>query len=200
MIDFYFDFSSPYGYLGAFQIENLARKYGVVVNWKPFMVGAVFKTTGNRPLLEQPVKGEYSKYDWARYAKILGVKWILPDPFPVTTVAAARGFYWLDRQDVGLAKRFASMAYEKYFGDGINIGSDESVADIAVSLGVERQDFLDAIRSDEVKQLLRDATDAAVKRGVFGSPFYFLGDEPFMGSDRMWMIEIFLQKQGINPK
>ena len=98
-LEFFFDFSSPYSYLASFKVDDLAEGGGRVAAWKPFMLGATFKHSGNRPLTEQPLKGAYSKHDFDRVARYQGVPWTFPAVFPIATMAAARIFYWLDAED-----------------------------------------------------------------------------------------------------
>ncbi len=64
IIEYFFDFSSPYGYFASFKIDDIAEKYGRRAVWKPVMIGAAFHESGNKPLIEQPIKGEYSRRDW----------------------------------------------------------------------------------------------------------------------------------------
>ncbi|MEP7329929.1 MAG: DsbA family protein, partial [Betaproteobacteria bacterium] len=68
-IDFYFDFSSPYGYIAAQKIEALAARHGRTVNWHPILLGVIFRTTGGAPLPQLPMKGPYSVHDFARSAR-----------------------------------------------------------------------------------------------------------------------------------
>jgi 2-hydroxychromene-2-carboxylate isomerase len=82
-IDFYFDFSSPYGYLASTQIDGLAAKHGRAVTWRPILLGAVFKITGGQPLATIPLKNSYSAHDMARSARLLNVPFKLPTKFPV---------------------------------------------------------------------------------------------------------------------
>ena len=70
-IEFYFEFSSPYGYIAAQQVDQLGERVGRQVNWRPMLLGPVFKVTGQAPLVEVPMKGEYSKHDFARSARKL---------------------------------------------------------------------------------------------------------------------------------
>ncbi len=70
-IEFYFDFSLPYGYFASVQVDGLAAKFGRTVAWKPIMIGAAFKETGSRPLIEQPIKGDYCRHDWQRLPRLL---------------------------------------------------------------------------------------------------------------------------------
>ena len=81
-IEFYFDFSSPYGYFASHAIDDLAAKYGREVVWKPIMLGPVLKRTGGLPAVAQPIKGESCVHDWDRLGRFLEVPWVLPDPFP----------------------------------------------------------------------------------------------------------------------
>ena len=88
-LDFYFDFSSPYGYLASEWIDVLAEKYGRAVVWRPVLLGILFKSTGSAPLAQIPLKGAYSLHDFARSARYLGVDYRQPTDFPIATHHAA---------------------------------------------------------------------------------------------------------------
>src|SRR3954470_22050117 len=121
-IDFYFDFSSPYGYFGAMRIDELAARHGRQVNWHPVLLGVVFKTTGGAPLPTIPIKGEYSLHDFARSARFYGIPFQLPAVFPIASQASARAVMWA-RAEGGPAKavELAKALYRAYFVDGVNI-------------------------------------------------------------------------------
>lgn len=193
-IDFYFDFSSPYGYLAADKIDRVADKYGRRTRWHPIMLGVVFKETGNAPNADISGKSEYMHYDVGRLAKMMGLPLTWPDRFPIATLAGARAFYWLEETAPEKAKPFAKACYRRYFGDGVDISSKEAVADVAAELGIDGVGLMDATADPKQKQRVKDETAKAIDRGVFGSPFFFVGDEPFFGSDRFWQIERFLGK------
>ncbi len=194
IIEFFFDFSSPYGYFAIDKIESIARKQALESVWKPIMLGAALKKTGNRPLYQQPLKGDYCKHDWARMAKYMGLPWTLPAPFPIQTLVAARAFYWLNEQDKELAKNFARATYLKYFGEGKDITSVEAVAEIAAGLNIDPAELTTAVADTVIKERLKQETTDALDRGVFGSPFFIVDGEGFWGSDRMWMIKKHLQQ------
>ncbi|PPR75804.1 MAG: 2-hydroxychromene-2-carboxylate isomerase [Alphaproteobacteria bacterium MarineAlpha3_Bin5] len=194
-IEFYFDFSSAYSYFAASKIDDLAVEFERPVIWKPFMLGAAMKLTGNVPLTEQPIKREYCKNDWIRLAKFQGLPWILPKNFPIATVAAARGFYWIDQTNSSSAKQFARGCFHKYFGEGIDISKLEIIADIAESEGFARSAFLSAIQEPHIKKILKEKTDEAIKRGMFGAPFFVVGNEMFWGADRLWMLRHWLKRE-----
>ncbi len=193
-IDFYFDFASPYGYLAAQRIDALAERHGRVAHWRPTLIGAAFKQTGARPLLGQPMKGDYALRDIARAARRLGVPVQVPQPFPFLSVAAARAFYWqADRDETG-AISLARALYHVAFGEGGDIASAQRVAEIAnATCGHPVDEVLAALNDPGVEDRLRAEVDAALARGVFGSPFVFVDDEPFWGFDRLPDIEAWLE-------
>lgn len=193
-IDFYFDFSSPYGYLAAEKIDALAAAHGRTVNWRPILLGAVFKLNGMQPLVGIPMKGSYAKHDIARSARLLGVKIKMPSKFPVNTVAPCRAFYWLHARDPALAKQFAQAAYRAYFTEDRDISSTEVTANIAAKLGVDKPTVLGALEDPAVKERAKTEVDAAIERGVFGSPYIVIDGEPFWGSDRLEQVERWLTK------
>jgi 2-hydroxychromene-2-carboxylate isomerase len=195
-IDFYFDFSSPYGYLGSERIEEVAARHGRNVLWHPILLGVVFKVTGGAPLTEIPVKGEYSKLDFARSARFLGVPFRLPSRFPIATQQAARAFLWLDDQDPVLAKNFAHAVFRAYFAEDIDISDMSNLLGVAESMGVERRALQAAVSDSALKDRLRARNDAAMARGVFGSPFFFVDGEPFWGVDRLPHLERWLESGG----
>lgn len=195
-VDFYFDFSSPYGYFAAMKLDELAARHKRSVNWRPFLLGAVFKITKMQPLLDYPIKGDYMKRDWARFSRLLGVKFKLPEAFPFAAVNASRIFYWLNRKDPDAARAFARAAFQAAFGEGREIVSVGSVAALAEPYGVASGDVIAANADPAVKELLRQEVDAAIARGVFGSPFIVVDGEPFWGADRLDQVDGWLATGG----
>jgi len=195
-IEFYFDFSSPYGYLASTRIEELAARHGRETLWRPILLGAVFKATGGRPLAELPLKWDYSARDIARFARLWGVPFRLPARFPIATQAPARAFYWADGRDPGLAKRLAGALFHAYFAEGRDIGSPAVTAEVGTALGLEPAQVLAAINDPAIKERLKGETDAALARGVFGSPYLIADGEPFWGADRLDHLERWLATGG----
>lgn len=195
-IDFYFDFSSPYGYFMSEKIDEVAARYGREVRWRPYLLGAVYKKLGSQPLPNLPLKGPYSVRDFERSARFLGLSCRIPEAFPVATQHAARAFYWLADRDPALARRFALATLRAYFGDGRDISQLDAVLDLAAGLGVDRAALAAALDGDELKARLRAECEAAIERGVFGSPFVIIDGEPFWGVDRLPQIERWLEMGG----
>ncbi len=138
VIDFYFDFSSPYGFIGSEKIEALAARHGRSVAWHPVLLGVVFKQTGSVPLTQVPLKGDYSKRDFARSARFHGVAaFRMPTVFPISTQAPARIVVWLQRTNPELAAGALHALYRAFFVDDVDISNPDRAAAIAAQCGVD---------------------------------------------------------------
>jgi len=193
-IDFWFDFSSPYGYLLSEKIDGVAAKHGRKVRWHPILLGIVFKATGSAPLtLQNQAKASYSLHDFSRSARFMGIPYLHPSQFPLATQNAARAYYWLHGQDCGLARQFAHATFRALYVDNRDISSPDTVLDIAEKLGVDRETLAVALQSPEIKARLKDEVDLAIQAGVFGSPYVLIDGEAFFGADRLPQIEHWLE-------
>ncbi|MDY7577422.1 2-hydroxychromene-2-carboxylate isomerase [Herbaspirillum sp. RTI4] len=197
-LDFYFDFSSPYGYFGATKIEALAAAAGREVEWHPLLLGAIFKNIGTASLVSVPLKGPYSLHDMQRSARFHGIPFRMPDTFPVSTQIAARAMLWI-KQHLGkaVATQFALAVYHAYFYDNQDIGSLPLILDIAAANGADRPQLEAALAQDEIKNALKASIEAALERGVFGAPFVIVDGEAFWGLDRFEQLAAFLKNGSI---
>ncbi len=195
-IDFYFDFSSPYGYLASRRIGELAAAHGRSVRWRPMMLGAAFAATGGKPLVDLPLKGDYARHDLARTARFWGIPFALPKRFPVPTLAAARAFYWLEEAAPARAVPFAEAAFSALFAEDRDIADRAVVGALLGAVGADVEAGSVAIDRPEIKEKLKAETAAAIDRGVFGSPFIVIDGEPFWGADRLDQVERWLVTGG----
>jgi 2-hydroxychromene-2-carboxylate isomerase len=194
-IDFYFDFSSPYGYLASTAIDALAARHGRTVRWRPFLIGALYKQLGYAPL-EQPGKRAYFLHDVKRSARAMGVMLDIPPSFPEALIAPARAVYWIADRDEAKAGAFAAAAFRAYWSEGRKLADPEIVAAIAAAQGFARESVLAALADPAVKDRLKAETDAAIAAGIFGSPFIVVDGERFWGSDRLDQVEKWLATGG----
>ena len=193
-IEFYFEFGSPYGYFAAHEMASLSEEFDVEIDWKPFMLGSACKETNAQPLMNIPLKGPYCVQDWERIALLKSVRWQLPSRFPAALLAPARGFYWLQSLgEIELSKTFALAAYQAYFADDRPMWDVCETAKVAQECGINPIEFEAAITSSEVKNLLIQKGEEAIKNGVFGSPFFKVDGESFWGWDRIWMLKHWLE-------
>ena len=196
-IDFYFDFSSPYGYLASQKIDALAAKYGRTVDWHPVLLGAIFKETGMSPLTLIPLKGNYSRRDFARSARFHGIAaFKMPSKFPIPSQAPARIVVWLKAQDPALAVRVAKALFRAFFVDDVDISNVDAAVAVAAKEGVDATAARTAVDDPAIKDALKREVGEAIALGVFGSPYIVVDGEPFWGLDRFDQIERWLATGG----
>lgn len=199
-IDFYFDFSSPYGYLASTRIEAIAAKHDRSVVWKPILLGAIFKVSGQAPLTTYPLKGDYALKDFDRAAREHGTPYRQPDPFPISAIAVSRVCYWLNatkesNQSEQLTE-FVHAALKAYYVEGKNIGEPAVVLSIAESVGIDKNALSEGLADQAIKDALRTAVEDAISKGVFGSPTCVVDEEMFWGSDRLEQVDRWLSRGG----
>jgi 2-hydroxychromene-2-carboxylate isomerase len=198
-IDFFFDFISPFGYFASLRIDALAAAHGRTVEWHSMLLGvSVVKVMGMRPLFEIPLRGEYLKHDAARYMRRHGIVLKRPiDRPPSNPLFAGRAFHWLRRYAPERARPAAAALFAAYWAEDIALDSPESVADIA-GLGhdADRRAVLDGITGPEGSALLRQAVDASIARGVFGSPSFIVDGELFFGVEKLELVTEWLKCGG----
>lgn len=195
-IEFYFDFSSPYGYLAAKQIDTIAADNGRTIKWCPILLGFIFKVTESKPLVQVPLKGAYSLRDMNRCAREKNIAFSMPDTFPVNSIAAARTVLWAGQQMPELQQKIIHAIYDAYFIENIDISDPTAVVDIASKIGVDKHELNAALEDKAVKAMLKTAVDEAVEKGVFGSPFIIVDGEPFWGHDRLDQVTRWLATGG----
>jgi len=195
-VDFWFEFSSPYGYIASQVADDLEKRMGRALRWRPMLLGPIFKVTGQAPLVGIPLKGDYSKRDFARTARMYGVPFRYPDKFPIGTAAALRAFYWVDDRDPAKARELAKAIYRAYFAENRDIGGAPIVCEVASSLGIDPAELGQALEDPAIKERGKREVDTAIAAGVFGSPYFIADGEPFWGVDRMPMLEKWVKSGG----
>lgn len=183
-VEFFYDLASPYTYLASTQIEAIAADCDAVVAWRPFLLGGVFKSTGNTPPAFLPERGRYMARDLHRWIAHYGVAMnnvmpimnsLLPmrvlagtpaDALPERTHRLFRA-YWVDQQDV---------------------------TDVAVLTDLVGAEAVARAGEQATKDALKATTDEAVRRGAFGAPTFFVADEMYFGNDRLPFVEQHLRR------
>ena len=192
-IEFYFDFSSPYSYIASEQIDALAAKYGRTVEYKPLLLGAVFKASGSAPLTElYGPKAQYAIRDFARSARHAGVPYRQPSRFPIASMAAKRSVVWLQQHRPERTAPFIHAVYRAFFVDDRDISDPAVVSDIAREVGIDTAALTAGIQQPEIKDRLRAQVERAIEAGFFGAPTIIVDGELFWGNDRMPQIERWL--------
>ncbi len=184
-VDFYFDFGSPAAYLAYTQLAKLTADTGVSVVMKPLLLGGVFQATGNRPPISVPLKGSYLFQDMARYARRYGVALNMNPHFPINTITLMRAASGLQLHNDARFDLFCSTIFKAIWVDSKNMNDLAVVGAVLHEAGFDGAAMLALSSMQEVKDLLKAQTQAAVDRGIFGAPTFFVGDEMFWGQDRL---------------
>ncbi len=199
-IEFYYDYSSPYGYLGSERIEAIANKHDHKILWRPILLGAVFKVTKQTPLTYAPLKGDYSIMDFARSAREHKLNYKHPSHFPIGAVAASRATLWLREHDDAAVQAqttaFVHAIFHAYFANDQDITDTAVLSTLAKSIGIDAQAMAAALAEPRVKDLLRHEVESAIEKGVFGSPMMMIGTEQFWGNDRLEQLDRWMATGG----
>lgn len=195
-IEFWFDFSSGYAYFAARQIDALGARVGRAILWRPYMLGTAFKVTGMRGLSATPMKGDYARHDWQRAARQLGIPFAPPADHPKIALPATRTFYWIEANHPGQARPFAREVFARYYSGTLDTSDPGAVAALAAALGLPHAAVRAGLEDPAIKDHARALSEAAVARGIFGSPFFVMDGEPFWGWDRLPMLEEWARTGG----
>ena len=185
-LDFWFDFASTYSYPAALRIGALAEDAGVTVNFRPFLLGPMFKAQGwtTSPFNLYPAKGGYMWRDLERICADLTLPFVRPDPFPQNSLIAARVALIGLRESWG--EEFCLEVFRSQFGEGERIDDADAIGRVLTRLEIAPEPVLKAAQSEDNKVRLRDQTDEAAQRGIFGAPTFITADgELFWGNDRL---------------
>ncbi|MCY7294855.1 2-hydroxychromene-2-carboxylate isomerase [Alteromonas sp. a30] len=184
-LEFWYEFSSPYCYLTAKRIAELANEKGFVVDWKPFLLGAVFKAENRDAPVSIPAKAKYMRRDMLRKSKNLGYPYKWPDTFPTFALVPAR---------IGTAIHgepweadFIKGIFELYFEQGVDIsGKDPApIQALLERLGAPVAEIFAKLEQAEFKDALKQNTDKAIEIGIFGAPMFFAKGEMFWGDESL---------------
>jgi 2-hydroxychromene-2-carboxylate isomerase len=200
-VEFYYDLVSPYSYLVRGQIERVCEEHGAELVLRPMLLGAVHKASGNRAPIETPAKARYQTRDIHRWAERYGLPMRFPDPFPFRTLKTMRAAMWCAER--GELEPFTREAFALYWEEGgAPKGVEEAdetgpLSEVARRIGHDPDELLQGAATPEAKVALKNASEEAVERGVFGAPAFFVGGEMFWGNDRLLFVEEELSRGGV---
>ena len=191
-VDFYYDYISPASYLAWTQLIDICKCSNATINYKPMLLGGVFKAhTSNSPVII-PAKWEWMKADFVRYAKYYDVPYQLNPHFIFSTVNAMRGAIWALSNN--LIEAYNHAMFTAAWVDGKDLSDHNVFADTLERAGINSATVLEAIANSEMKSALIQCTDEAVELGIFGAPSMIVDGEMFFGQDRLIWVERALSK------
>lgn len=184
-IELWFDFASHYSYLAVMRIEDAAAARGVGLEWRPFVLGAIFRSYGwvSSPFVLHKEKGEYAWLDVARQCRKLGLPWTRPSRFPRPALLPLR-VALLGAEEAWIGD-FCRRIMRLNFAEDRDIDAVPAVAEALEGLGLPAAALIEEAQAQPNKFRLREQTERARQRSVFGAPTFFAGAEMFWGNDRL---------------
>tara|TARA_B100000035_G_C21025664_1_gene566104 strand:- start:857 stop:1456 length:600 start_codon:yes stop_codon:yes gene_type:complete len=196
-IEFYFDFASPNAYLSHKVLKQIVEKKNVEVKYIPVLLGGIFKATNNKPPMEQffgvKNKNEYQNLEMERFIKRHGLHNFKMNPhFPVISLQIIRGAVAAEMD--GYLEDYIDKVLVHMWEEPKKMDDPEVIKTAYDESGFDSEKLMAQMQDPDVKAKLISNTEAAVERGVFGIPTFFIDDEMFFGKDTLWQIEEILEK------
>lgn len=184
-VEFYFDLGSPATYLAYTQLPKICERTDSQLIYIPILLGGVFKATGNASPATIPAKGRYMFQDLDRYAKRYGVPLKFNPHFPINTLMLMRAVTGMQLRHPERFRAFIDCLFHALWVDGRSLDDLATVASVLTQNGFDPKKVLALTADEEVKAALKDNTEKAVQRGVFGAPSMFVDNQLFFGQDRL---------------
>jgi len=189
---FYFDFGSPNAYLAHKVIPGIEQRTGARFVYIPALLGGIFKATGNQSPAQAfagiPSKLAYEAKETRRFVKRHGITEYAMNPhFPVNTLQIMRGA--VAAQQLGVFEAYVEAVFRAMWVDGLKMDDPAVIEAAFTKAGLPAARLLELMADPAVKAKLIENTEAAVAKGVFGSPSFLVGDELFFGKDRLRDVE-----------
>tara|TARA_R110002094_G_scaffold129199_1_gene123143 strand:- start:162 stop:746 length:585 start_codon:yes stop_codon:yes gene_type:complete len=186
-IDFYYDYVSATSYLAWTQLQGLCERTGACINYKPILLGGVFKAANNISPMTIPAKWEWFKKDLERHAAHYGIPYQLNPHFPFSSVNALRGAFWAQAND--RLEDYNRAMFTAAWAEGKDLSSKEVLEKVLTAAGFNAADVMEAMTQQENKTALIEATQAAAEQGIFGAPSMVVEGELHFGQDRLQWVE-----------
>lgn len=185
-VEFLFDFGSPTTYIAYRVLPRIAAAGAAEVLWRPILLGGIFRATGNASPVMVPAKGRWMLKDLARWAQKYEIPFVPNPHFPINTLLLMRGAMgYLGTPNF---HRYLEIVFEALWVEQQNLNDEEVVGSVLSAGGLDPQEFLGLVGNPDIKARLKADTEAAVERGVFGAPTFFVDSNMYFGQDRLQFV------------
>ena len=187
-VEFFFDYGSPASHLAFFELRKIAREAGAEILWRPILLGGVFKAINSHSPVDIVPKGKWMMWDLANYAERYGVPFVHNPHFVINTLPIMRGAIVAERR--GELERYSEAMFLAIWRDALDMDDPAVIGQALVKYGFDAKAYFAGTQEQAVKDDLKTRTDAAIARGVFGLPTFFVGEKMWWGQDRLeWVKE-----------
>ena len=198
-IEFFFDFYSPYAYLAYQRLPSIAARFDRKIAFRPIDLRLAKAAAGNTgpATIEMPIKFHYIMNDIYRWAEKYDAPFLLPDaPTPESSEANKAVYYAIQH---GMAEPFVKSVWDKTYGAGRGLGDENLLVEVAQDMGWQPEALLSFVDSPEADAAYRKGNEQAQEIGVFGVPYFRVGNESWWGNDRLDFLEDHLAvKAGVS--
>ena len=182
-IEFYFDFSSPYAYLGFKEIKKYEKKYPFQIKYMPIFLGGLHNSAGVTPAAFNKIKSKYMVLDTKLIANKKNIKFNFNSYFPIKTVNFMRGA--IIAKDNNYEKIYVEKIFDSIWRDGLNMNDNIIINKVLKNLDLNPSIFFGKVSDIKIKDKLKKLTNDALKKGIFGAPTYYVNRKIFFGQDRL---------------
>ena len=182
-IEFYFDFSSPYAYLGFKEIKKYEKKYPFQIKYMPIFLGGLHNSAGITPAAFNKIKSKYMLQDTKLVANKKNIKFSFNSYFPIKTVNFMRGA--IIAKDDNYEKIYVEKIFDSIWRDGLNMNDNIIINKVLKNLDLNPSIFFGKVSEIKIKDKLKKLTNDALKKGIFGAPTYYVNRKIFFGQDRL---------------
>ncbi len=182
-IEFYFDFSSPYAYLGFKELKKLEKRNLTKIKYMPIFLGGLHNSVGITPAAFINIKAKYMIRDTKLVSEKKKIKFKFNSYFPIKTVNFMRGV--IIAEEDGFEKIYIEKIFTAIWKDGLNMNDPVVTEKVLKNLDLNPKIFLSRVVDVKIKEKLKKLTSDALKKGVFGAPTYIVNKKIFWGQDRL---------------
>ena len=186
-IEFYFDFISPYTYLGHKRIKNEGA--GIKFNYKPILLGGLHKLWNITPQAYIEPKKEFMIMDCEMVSNKFKIDFIFNSKFPLNTIKLMRGCLILENDQL---KKYIELVFDAYWKNNEDVTDNKVLSKILNQIDIKLEEFIEKIENNDIKEKLKELTSDAFKKKIFGAPTFVINNKNFWGQDRFeYAIEEF---------
>ena len=182
-IEFYFDFSSPYAYLGFKEIKNLEKKHQLKIKYMPIFLGGLHKSAGVTPAAFISLKAKYMIRDTKLVSEKKNIRFTFNTYFPIKTVDFMRGV--IIAEEDNFEKVFVEKIFNAIWKDGLNMNDETVINKVLKNMELNPKTFFLRAKDNKIKEKLKKLTNDALKKGIFAAPTFFINKKMFWGQDRL---------------
>ena len=181
--DFYFDFASPYAFLAHKQIGNIENENSIKINYKPIFLSGLLKSAGIKHIADIPIKGKHMIKDCKLWGEKYNINFKFNNYFPIKTLNLMRCVLIAEKNN--FSQNFINKVFDAIWKDGLNLNDGAIFEKLLKNMDINPENFLKDSLVENNKNDLKNRTDDACDKGIFGTPTFVINNKVFWGQDRL---------------